>query len=81
MHPALMLKGVQARFYDPATGRDTRPASVPHQVSAYVNAAREAGLALLRIGESPVDKKLAASVPRAEKYLGWPLLLWLVLEP
>jgi peroxiredoxin len=81
MHPALMLKGVQARFHDPVTGRDTRPASEPHLVSDYVNGAGEAGLKLVRIGERTVDERLAASVPRAQKYLGWPLLLWLELEP
>jgi malonyl-CoA O-methyltransferase len=30
MHPAMMLRGVQARFHDPATGREVRPASQPH---------------------------------------------------
>jgi ubiquinone/menaquinone biosynthesis C-methylase UbiE len=81
MHPALMLRGVQARFHDPATGRDTRPASEPHLVSDYVNAARDAGLELVRMGERAVDDELARRLPRAEKYLGWPMLLWLELEP
>src|SRR5207249_3132175 len=27
MHPAMMLRGLQARFTDPATGRETRPQS------------------------------------------------------
>src|ERR1051326_7190087 len=39
MHPAMMLRGVQARFKDPATGRETRPASCPHQLSDYIMAA------------------------------------------
>src|SRR5262245_40456995 len=30
MHPAMMLKGVQARFTDPATGRKIGPDSHPH---------------------------------------------------
>jgi malonyl-CoA O-methyltransferase len=81
MHPALMLKGVQARFHDPVTGRDTRPASEPHLVSDYVNGANDAGLELVRIGERTVDEALAAAAPRAEKYLGWPLLLVLELAP
>jgi ubiquinone/menaquinone biosynthesis C-methylase UbiE len=81
MHPALMLKGLQARFHDPDSGRDTRPASAAHRVSDYVNGALEAGLELLRIGESDVDEALATAVPRAEKYLGWPMLLWLELAP
>ena len=36
---------------------------------------------LLRIGESDADAALAAAAPRAEKYLGWPMLLWLELAP
>src|SRR5262249_41475340 len=39
MHPAMMLRGIRARFTDPATGRDTRPQSYPHQLSDYVMSA------------------------------------------
>jgi len=81
MHPTLLLRGLQARFHDPVSGRDTRPASAPHRVSDYVNGASEGGLRLLRIGESDADAALAAAAPRAEKYLGWPMLLWLELAP
>src|SRR3954462_5905199 len=42
MHPAMMLRGVQARFHDPATGREVRPASVANQISDYVMAAARA---------------------------------------
>ncbi len=45
MHPAMMLRGVQARFWDPQTGREVRPASQPHQISDYV---MQAGAALWR---------------------------------
>jgi len=76
-HPALMLRGVQARFTDPASGRETRPASVPNQISDYVMAAIHSGLALDHISEHPVDAALAARVARAEKYIGWPMLLML----
>jgi malonyl-CoA O-methyltransferase len=81
MHPAMMLRGVQARFTDPATGRETRPASHPNQISDYVRAAVTAGFHLVHISEHAVDAALAERLPRAEKYLGWPMLFLLGLRP
>jgi SAM-dependent methyltransferase len=75
MHPAMMLKGVQARFFDPASGAETRPASYPHQIADYVMGATRAGLRLDHLSEHTVDAALAARYPRAEKYVGWPMLL------
>ena len=75
MHPAMMLKGVQARFFDPASGAETRPVSYPHQIADYVMGATRAGLRFDHLSEHPVDAALAARYPRAEKYLGWPMLL------
>lgn len=81
MHPAMMLRGVQARFIDPATGRETRPASQPHQISDYVMAAVRAGLTIDHLGEHAVDDALAATMPRAERYRGWPMLFIMRLAP
>jgi ubiquinone/menaquinone biosynthesis C-methylase UbiE len=81
MHPAMMLKGTQARFVDPDTGRETRPESQPNLIADYVNAAVAADLRIVHVGERSVDEELAARMPRAEKYLGWPLLFWLELTP
>lgn len=81
MHPAMMLKGTQARFVDPATGRETRPASHANVVADYVNGAVAGGLRILQVGEHDVDEELAAQVPRAQKYLGWPMLWWMELAP
>jgi len=81
MHPAMMLKGSQARFYDPITGQEVRPASVPHQIADYVMAALSAGLRLEHMSEHAVDANLAARAPRAAKYLGWPMLLLFGLAP
>jgi malonyl-CoA O-methyltransferase len=75
MHPAMMLRGIQARFTDPATGHEVRPRSYPHQVCDYVMGAVRAGLILDHLSEHIVDDALAAQSPRAVKYLGWPLLL------
>ena len=81
MHPAMMLRGVQARFIEPASGRRIYPRSQPNQISDYVMAAVHAGLQLEHLGEHAVDSSLAASSPRAAKYLGWPLLLMMRLKP
>jgi malonyl-CoA O-methyltransferase len=81
MHPAMMLKGVQARFTDPATGQQTRPASVPNQICDYVMAATRAGLHFQHMSEHAVDEALARRSPRAQKYLGWLLLLMMRLGP
>jgi ubiquinone/menaquinone biosynthesis C-methylase UbiE len=80
MHPAMMLKGVQARFTDPSTGRETRPASHANQISDYVRAAVRVGLRIAHISEHAVDDTLAAQLPRAQKYLGWPMLFLLGLR-
>lgn len=77
MHPAMMLRGISARFTDPQTGRETRPQSYPHQIADFVNAAIDAGWRLNHMGEHFVDQALADASPRAAKYLGWPLLLLL----
>lgn len=75
MHPAMMLKGVQARFTDPGTGEKVRPASVANQISDYVMGALGAGLTIEAMSEHSVDAALVAKRPRAEKYLGWLMLL------
>lgn len=80
MHPAMFLRGISARFTDPSTGRETRPRSHPHQISDLVMAALGAGLRLDHISEHTVDAALAARLPRAEKYVGWPMLVMLRLR-
>jgi malonyl-CoA O-methyltransferase len=78
-HPAILLRGVRARFIDPGTGRRVSPLSYPHQLSDYLTAAVGAGLALDRVSEHAVDEALADRCARARPYLGWPLLLLLRL--
>jgi malonyl-CoA O-methyltransferase len=80
MHPAMMLRGVQARFIEPVSGRRVYPQSQPNQMSDYVMAAAHAGLRLEHLSEHSVDSSLAAMSPRAAKYLGWPLLLLMRLK-
>jgi SAM-dependent methyltransferase len=81
MHPAMMLRGVQARFWDPESGREIRPASQPHQISDYVLAAARVGFDLDFLGEYAVDEQLAGRLPRARRYVGWPLLFLMKLRP
>lgn len=80
MHPAMMLRGIQAQFIDPETGARVRPASAPNQIADYVMAAVRAGLSIERLSEHPVDADLAATSPRGARYLGWPLLLVMELR-
>ncbi|MGA2139190.1 MAG: class I SAM-dependent methyltransferase [Verrucomicrobiia bacterium] len=81
MHPAMMLRGVQARFTDPASGRETRPASCPHQLSDYFMAAARAGFLFDHLSEQAVDEALASRLERARRYLGWPMLFLMRLAP
>jgi malonyl-CoA O-methyltransferase len=80
MHPAMFLKGVQARFTDPETGEKVQPGSVEHSIGDLVMAAVRAGFALEGIVERAPDAAFAAHCPRAEKYVGWPMLLVLRLR-
>jgi malonyl-CoA O-methyltransferase len=75
MHPAMFLRGAQARFTDPESGEVVRPGSVPHQVADFVSAARRAGFGVDGVAESAADAAFAARYPRAERYLGWPMLV------
>lgn len=80
MHPAMMLRGIQARYTHPDTGRETRPHSHAHTISDFVAAVVRAGLPIDHISEHAVDEALAAASPRARKYLGWPMLFMLRLR-
>jgi ubiquinone/menaquinone biosynthesis C-methylase UbiE len=75
MHPAMMLRGVEARFTDRTTGREIRPASTRHQLTDYINAVLAAGWTLEHASEHEVDEALAARSERARKYADWLMLL------
>jgi malonyl-CoA O-methyltransferase len=79
MHPAMFLKGVRARFTDPSTGAKVQPGSVDHSLGDFVMAAVRAGLRLEDVVERAPDEALAARYPRAERYVGWPMLVVLRL--
>jgi ubiquinone/menaquinone biosynthesis C-methylase UbiE len=75
MHPAMMLRGTQARFTDPQSGDVVSPGSLPHQISDFLTAALSANLHLEHISEHRPDQAFATQYPRAKKYLGWPMLV------
>ncbi len=76
MHPAMMLRGVQARFTDPSSGRRVMPRSVPNSVADYVMGAESAGLWPVHMSEHAVDEALVRAAPRAGAHpMGWPMLL------
>ena len=79
MHPAMMLKGVQARFTDPRSGQEVRPQSVANRISDYVMGVVSAGLRVIEASEHDAGPDLVARAPRARKYLGWPLLFLMKL--
>jgi ubiquinone/menaquinone biosynthesis C-methylase UbiE len=79
MHPAMFLRGVSARFRDDESGEFLRPRSYVMQLSDYVMGALSADLRIVSLVERAPDEALAARVPRAAKYIGWPMLLVMAL--
>ena len=75
MHPAMFLRGSQARFTDPESGEIIRPGSIVYQVGDFVMALLRAALTIDAIGEHAPDAELAARHPRADRYIGWPMLV------
>lgn len=80
MHPAMLLKGAQARYTDLETGTKYYPKSFKYLTQDYVNGAIAAGLRLKHIGEYACDENDAKISERALKYLNWPLLLTLKFD-
>jgi SAM-dependent methyltransferase len=75
MHPAMFLRGSQARFTDPDSGEIVQPGSFPHRIGDFVMAAVRAGFGLEDVSEHAPDAQFAVRYPRAEKYVGWPMLV------
>jgi malonyl-CoA O-methyltransferase len=75
MHPAMHLRGAQARYIDPSSGERVLVETFIHQVLDYVSASTRAGFHIDHIDEHRGDPELAGRFPRAERYIGWPMLL------
>lgn len=75
MHSAMFAKGSQARFTDPETDELVQVESTPYTVSEAVMAALAAGFTIENLSEHSPDEAFAKRFPRAEKYVGWPMLV------
>lgn len=75
LHPAMNLRGVRARFSDPVTGAKVYPQGRDYTISDFVMAAQRTHLVIDEIVERPMTAEIAARLPRAERYVGWPTLL------
>ncbi len=80
MHPAMFLRGAQARFTDPVSGELVQPGSIAHPVGAFVMSAVRSGFTLAAIHELAPDAEFARQYPRAAKYVDWPMLIVLCLS-
>ena len=80
MHPAMFLRGSQARFTDPDSGEVVQPGSIPHRLGDFVMGALDAGFTLRGVDEHAPDPDFAKRYPRAERYVGWPMLVVLTLQ-
>jgi len=76
MHPAMFLKGTQARFVDERNDELVVIENHRYSASELVMAIRESGLELVDMRERACTKELASRIPRATKYVGWPMLLF-----
>jgi ubiquinone/menaquinone biosynthesis C-methylase UbiE len=79
MHPAMFLRGAQARFTDPLSDELVQPGSLPHSIGAFVMAAVRSGFRLSAMEEVAPDAEFAAAYPRASRYVDWPMLVVLSL--
>ena len=75
----MFLRGSQARFTDPDSGKIVHVGSLPHSIGAFVMAAVRAGFELEGIGEHAPDGALVEAFPRAEQYQGYPMLVILTM--
>jgi malonyl-CoA O-methyltransferase len=80
MHPAMFLRGSQARFTDPDSGEVVQVGSLDHAMGDMVLAVLRAGLHLEEWIELAPDAAFADDYPRAEKYVGWPMLVVMALR-
>ena len=81
MHPAMFLRGSQARFTDPQSGETVHVGSLNHSFSGLVLSMQRAGFRLAHLEEFAPSHEFANSYPRAEKYIDYSMLVVFQLEP
>ena len=80
MHPAMFLRGTQARFTDPASGEIVSPGSLAHSVSAFVMAAVRAGVFDFGFGGVFAGCRFMSSFYGRRSIWGWPMLVVFVFS-
>lgn len=80
MHPAMFLKGTQARFVDEEQGELVVIDSHRFDTAGLVMASLAAGFVIDVMREDRCTAELAERIPRAAKYVDWPMLLFLGLR-
>jgi malonyl-CoA O-methyltransferase len=80
LHPSCFLVGISARFTDHETSRHILPQSFEHSISDVFNAARESGFEVVKLGEFKITEPFVERFPKAQKYLGLPLLFTIQLK-
>lgn len=80
LHPAMHLLGISARFKNEAN-EHVLPESQCYNLSDIFNAAVAAGLTITRIEEHIADRELVNQAPKAERYVGIPLLFIMQMQP
>ncbi|MEN8120730.1 MAG: class I SAM-dependent methyltransferase [Bacteroidota bacterium] len=80
MHPAMLLKGTQANFKDPESGKEFRPKGYPHQIADFVQNMNTSGLLIKKMNEYKGTEELIAQFSKAEKYKNWPMLVTFELK-
>jgi SAM-dependent methyltransferase len=72
-HPFFLFMGIPTHF-DPVDGSDTIAIeNHVHALSAFFHAACETGFTVREIEERFVDAEWVATMPKYERYLGWPI--------
>ena len=80
MHPAMFLRGSQARFTDPTSGDLVQPGSIDHKLGDMVMAAVGAGFTLDAIDEHSPDTDFVKQFGMKKSSVGWPMVIVLQLS-
>jgi malonyl-CoA O-methyltransferase len=80
IHPRRAATGSQARFTDPKTGEERRPANFTHTNDEVVRSATQAGFRLSQSLDIVGDDELTKIDPEWRRYLGKPMIKIWVFE-
>lgn len=81
LHPFMHLMGISARFKSEDGNEAILPESCCHDLSTIFNAVNDAGMKVKKLSEYHVDPEIVKACPKAERYLGMPLLFIMKIEP